>query len=612
MAELKNAFSTKNVVVKTPMLVPSYDSWLEKAIDKKFSRLHKGDQTQHSWRFEAVQKSDAFPNGCKTTYKAYSSDVVVEIKKVNPLQCRTPMGRSVGLEPYRVYNTWQPEAYGKNSPPARRHIEGTYLLKHWDTLIWNDPGPDRLETGSMESLRKTVQKVKETEFFHPSGDHKDDYVIWRNWKDIFVLPEKKDVLDETRTDEYLLQLQTKGKLHRHPDAVYRSPLNLLIFRDASNENVDWEINTGLERVNPEFEYPAVFQMATNSVVMEDNPNPGPPRYTAESDVMLSELIDEFEAVTGLYYTEVLPSRSFKKEKLQSMIRRCLSYEVVCQSVTGNKPDLIEKLLSWGSSFVSLFLRSVSNDPATKFNIDKLMFGNLQTITEQNRTVLALGNVTGTRNISAADAKSFSADGPITENALLGLLDLFQNRDSKIALNHVDVHADTDNYRLYKRSKFLPPQFITQLTSDNFDVQEVMLAYFVGINMRDLHTVYTLFELGGRYVLLFISIDEQKFFFIDPRDDVASAVPVFVVMTIVPKFKELCLQLQLDCNNWNVENYPYRYSKLALEGNIYDGVCILSVLYFRVMDIPIFFNDHSLVVARENFCAWLCIFEELPY
>lgn len=522
------------------------------------------------------------------------------------------MGRSVGLEPYKVYNTWQPEAYCRNASVERRHLEGTYILKHWNKLVWKEPDPEQLVKGSMESLRKTVAKVKDTEFFRPTGDHKEDYRTWCTWRDIFILPKDERVADEARTIQYRDQLRAKGALYRHEDAVYRSPLRLLLFEDRLNENIDWVVSSGLERINPEFEYPVVFQIATNSVVMEDNLNPGPPRYTAESDVMLSELIDRFEAQTRLYYTEVLQSRVFKKDKIQHMIRRCISYEVVCQSQTGNKPELVEKLSSWGSSFVSLFLRSVSNDPATKFSIDKLMFASLPTTIEQNRTVLVLDSGTSTRIMSAFDAKSFSPDGPITENAFLGVLDLFKNRDSKIALNHVEVHAETDNYRLYKTSKFLPPQFITHLTSDSFELDEIILTYFVGINMQDLHAVYSLFKLDGRYVLLFISIDEHKFLFIDPRDDVASAVPDFVATTIVPKFKELCLRLQLDCNDWNVENYPYRYSKLELEGDIYDGICILSVLYFCVMDIPIFFDDCSLVVARENFCAWLFTYEELPY
>ena len=88
--------------------------------------------------------------------------------------------------------------------------------------------------------------------------------------------------------------------------------------------------------------------------------------------------------------------------------------------------------------------------------------------------------------------------------------------------------------------------------------------------------------------------------------------LFMRLSIFPKINELCSRLQLDCDNFQVENYPYRYSKLESEGDIHDGVCIISVLYFCVMNILIYFDEHSLVVARDNFCSLLCISKEFPF
>ena len=47
----------------------------------KLSGYTKQDKTQHRWIFEAVQRSDLFPLGCKTTYRAYCSDTVIEFQK---------------------------------------------------------------------------------------------------------------------------------------------------------------------------------------------------------------------------------------------------------------------------------------------------------------------------------------------------------------------------------------------------------------------------------------------------------------------------------------------------------------------------------------------------
>ena len=139
-----------------------------------------------------------------------------------------------------------------------------------------------------------------------------------------------------------------------------------------------------------------------------------------------------------------------------------------------------------------------------------------------------------------------------------------------------------------------------------------MKYFIGIHMQERHTVYSVFKLDDKYVFLSMSIDEGMFRFINPRDEITSAVPAIVTMEIVPKFQELCLRLQRDCSSFKVENYNYRYSKLAIDENIHDGICIISVLYFCVMNIPIYYDVHSLIVARDNFCSWICIHQELPY
>jgi hypothetical protein len=60
------------------MVVPDYVTFFENCIDSELACLHKELQTQHQWRFQAVEPSTFFPFGCKTTYRAYSSDKVIE------------------------------------------------------------------------------------------------------------------------------------------------------------------------------------------------------------------------------------------------------------------------------------------------------------------------------------------------------------------------------------------------------------------------------------------------------------------------------------------------------------------------------------------------------
>ena len=71
-----------------------------------FFLKNKGVHTQHCWRFEAVLPSPKFPQGCKTTYKAYSSDKVVEFVSKPVSQCHSAIGQYTGLEPMTVYCPW--------------------------------------------------------------------------------------------------------------------------------------------------------------------------------------------------------------------------------------------------------------------------------------------------------------------------------------------------------------------------------------------------------------------------------------------------------------------------------------------------------------------------
>jgi hypothetical protein len=97
-----------SAVVVDVMIIPNYVEALQDCLDKKLANLHKREETQHQWRFKAVPTSPLFPLGCKTTYRAYSSDEVVEFIVKPKNQCVTQIGRYLGLEPVRVYCRWYP------------------------------------------------------------------------------------------------------------------------------------------------------------------------------------------------------------------------------------------------------------------------------------------------------------------------------------------------------------------------------------------------------------------------------------------------------------------------------------------------------------------------
>ena len=99
---------TMKVKVIDIMLIPNYQKILEPCIDKLLKNLHKEEDTQLQWMFEGVEPCVYFPLGCRTSYRAYCSDSVVEFIKKDPKHCASRIGRAIGLEPVSVACRWYP------------------------------------------------------------------------------------------------------------------------------------------------------------------------------------------------------------------------------------------------------------------------------------------------------------------------------------------------------------------------------------------------------------------------------------------------------------------------------------------------------------------------
>jgi hypothetical protein len=69
--------------------------------------------------------------------------------------------------------------------------------------------------------------------------------------------------------------------------------------------------------------------------------------------------------------------------------------------------------------------------------------------------------------------------------------------------------------------------------------------------------------------------------------------------------------EIGFNDWALGIYPHQYfvglSDIP-EGGV--AIHILAMIYFLVMDSPIFFDPPLIEIIRENFCYWL-IHGELP-
>jgi hypothetical protein len=159
------------------MVVPDYKLFLRNCIDEALSHLHTTIYTQHQWRFEAVKPSKHFPYGAKTTYRAYSSDAVVEFEKLPKASCISKIGQITGLECRKVYCRWYPSCDCDDG--ARKGIEGYYLLRKLpgEVGMINLP-PQAFPDGVTESFRKTMNEVRKIYDCVDDSDIRND---WKKW-----------------------------------------------------------------------------------------------------------------------------------------------------------------------------------------------------------------------------------------------------------------------------------------------------------------------------------------------------------------------------------------------------------------------------------------------
>ena len=327
--------SLLNAEVEDVLTVPDYCSILKDCIAPGLSRLHKDLQTQHQWRFLAVKPDVYFPLGCKTTYRAYSSDRVVEFIKQPKNKCYSKVGRYTGLEPVTVYCRWYPSA---ECDANRVGVEGFYLLTELPAAavkMGSKLKPCPFVAESTADMHKCFVEVHKK--WQGSEGFNTIILDWVNWKNSYC-PNSDD------SDNYIIDARTC--MH------YKMPMRNILFDPrqyiVSNE---WLLNIdGYADYDPNFQWPEMVAKATNSVASNQfNPRPLEPRIYSVLDDRILESKQLFCDETALFY-EVQLSKELKTT-LQNLLRRRVFYSGEETSLSGNvdiylflnKNDLYYKL-----------------------------------------------------------------------------------------------------------------------------------------------------------------------------------------------------------------------------------------------------------------------------
>jgi hypothetical protein len=284
-----------------------------------FARMHKDIQTQHQWKFYAVPVSEFFPLGCKTTYRAYSADQVVEFVKQPKAKCLSKIGRYTGLEPVTVFCRWYPSG---QCDPNRYGVEGFYLLTQLPACpvgIGSVMAPCSFKPGSALDIQKCIIEVHRK---WQAFDDEDFWVVgqWEMWTQKFA-PQNDNAV----------QFISDGRTRR----LYQMPMKVILFEPARFMTpLVWLKKVGAYAdYDPNFKWPELVAIATNSVASDQfNPRAPDPRVYSTLDDHIVQKKNRFVDLTALYYDVKLLECT--RAVLVAFINRRIGYSGEENSTTG--------------------------------------------------------------------------------------------------------------------------------------------------------------------------------------------------------------------------------------------------------------------------------------
>ena len=197
-------------------------------------------------------------------------------------------------------------------------------------------------------------------------------------------------------------------------------------------------------------------------------------------------------------------------------------------------------------------------------------------------------------------------GILSVSCINGVLELFRFRDNKVLGAHTAVYEGHDDVPSYKASVFLNDEFNPMLLSESIDLS----TYFDmvdGFTIQQYHRVYCLHKIDDIRSIAFLDFVDETLYVITPSLN-AEELTVdsrTLLDSVMDKFNSLAGPLNFNFTNWSIKLYPYTYIEPVemqeCEGN---GIYTLAVLYFLVMDVPIYLTPSIIETFRSKFCYWI--------
>ena len=443
-------------------ICPNYKKLLKPNIFEGLANLHKNEETQHQWRFEAVPvDATHFPLGVKTCYRALSNNQVVKITKLPKSQCVSNDGQLTGLEASTILVRWEPAV----DLASNRAVEGTYLLTSMPSISADHQlSVAEFSDGYGEIFADAFSSISKK--WDVSMDERKEWTAWFK-----KMPSGSQTAGEfiASTPTTLFLMKSPLKDYFAPDVFFRTVEDNFAGAD--------ELEDTLNKYT--FEWPTQVAIANASVRTPNNLNPPLPYTFLATADNSNTLLSRYKEESSVYYSTIL--RKNRVTDLKHILCRRVNANGNSVSTSGLKDELVTRIYEWDIDIVRNLFRPISERDEEYiqglFNCDPINEGDI------------IINILGFPVISKLTFKSLRSNQFISLLLIKIMIYLFQQRDKQLCEAHHEVNHSKASYR-----KRLPTLFVDLGLIDNiFDIRLESLtndarAYFNLHKFSDYHQI----------------------------------------------------------------------------------------------------------------------------
>lgn len=561
--------------VKDLYIIGDFSKFFEPCIDQYFEAYAKEEDTQHCFKFEAVDVTPDFPYGVRTTYRAYASDKVIEFTKKPKNQCLSPIGRRTGLEPHTLEVTWGP--WRDSNININKKVLGFYILKNIPSHSTQNGRamfpPKDFKENSMQQFEKTVNEAK-SRFV----DRPEICAAWEKWE--------KEILGLGYANWSARDFATaKPELYQVPLLTYlRFPADQVV---EANWDTTLKVDA-LRRGTDEFTYPAQTVQAAHSVRHFWQRDPMPSRIYATIDSELRERLLTHDILVTDYYVRYLDSTKFTVVKLQNILRQRLAGDGKALATNGKKETLINRIKESDKSYLSIFHKSLV--PENLFCLSNLLQRPLKSVVDGEKNI---HSVEGGPSINLAQIRQFNNDKSIQLEVVVYVMYLLTERMKLMTFTHSRIYGGETNYVALKTNLYL---------ICSHDLKNIPIVEFDNIGKVFISFKESIEQDKDDWLGLVVDFNRKRVFYLDPSMS-GNVILTAVLSAKLLNFKNIIYDWMgqpeevFDCQMYPAIEHSFETIQNKFDSAIYLIACIDMVSH----DCPRYFQQSDTFTFRHNIC-----------